>query len=370
MRDQGGFLTLHGEVIPTNEISDQRSLPEHPMVSVKMITYNHAPYIGRAIESVVTQEFDFPFELVIGEDCSSDGARDIVLEYQRKYPHIIRIITSQENVGAVKNSWRTEKACRGKYIAWCEGDDYWHHPQKLGKQVAFLEENEDYGMVHSDALLFFVESEKFMRGEAYKVPDNLRDDDAYIDIMTRRRPILTLTVCARKNLVDKVVDENPECTDPRYLMGDTQRWLEISRLTKIKYFHETLAVHNMLPESATRSKDPDKLLRFALSGQELLSRYLKKYEVPASVAEHVRREVICNVLAKTYEAINFNEARRQMNKIGKINDLTALKCFLFYVGSRSKACKYLTKPLLSSIYVIPRYCEKTLQLLRVAPKKI
>lgn len=78
-------------------------MPE-PLVSVKMITYNHAPYIAQAIEGVLMQKTNFLFELVIGEDCSTDGTREIVFEYQKKYPDIIRVITSEHNVG-VKKKW-------------------------------------------------------------------------------------------------------------------------------------------------------------------------------------------------------------------------------------------------------------------------
>jgi glycosyltransferase involved in cell wall biosynthesis len=80
-----------------------------PLVSVHMITYNHAPYIAQTIEGVLKQKVDFPIELVIGEDCSIDGSREIVLQYQKKYPDIIRLITSDKNVGGKKNSYRTMK---------------------------------------------------------------------------------------------------------------------------------------------------------------------------------------------------------------------------------------------------------------------
>ena len=126
-----------------------------PLVSVKMITYNHAPYIAQAIEGVLQQKTNFPFELVIGEDCSTDGTREIVFEYQEKYPDIIRVITSDKNVGMKKNGYRTTKACRGKYVAFCEGDDYWHHPDKLQKQVDYLESHPECGMVFTDFNVHF-----------------------------------------------------------------------------------------------------------------------------------------------------------------------------------------------------------------------
>src|ERR1017187_8839583 len=120
-----------------------------PLVSVAMITFNHRPYIERAVKCVLNQETDFNVELVIGEDCSTDGTRELVFDLQRRHPEIIRVVTSEHNVGA-QNILRTERACRGKYLAYCEGDDYWNDPSKLAKQVAFLESRPDYVMVHSN----------------------------------------------------------------------------------------------------------------------------------------------------------------------------------------------------------------------------
>lgn len=111
------------------------------MVSVWMITYNHERFISQAIESVLAQDTGFDYELVIGEDCSTDRTRDIVLEFQRRYPTRIRLLLQQENVGAGANAFDVLQACRGKYIAMLEGDDYWTDPQKLQLQVELMEAN-------------------------------------------------------------------------------------------------------------------------------------------------------------------------------------------------------------------------------------
>ena len=146
MTDQEVNLNFNPDEMPYLEISDPGVLAKTPLVSVNMATYNHEPYIAQAIEGVLLQETDFPIELIIGEDCSTDRTRDIVLEYQKKHPDLIRIITSDKNVGGRKNSFRSHLASRGKYVAYCEGDDYWHHARKLQKQVDALEANPDCSM--------------------------------------------------------------------------------------------------------------------------------------------------------------------------------------------------------------------------------
>lgn len=115
-----------------------------------MITYNHADYLAEAIEGVVKQSCDFPFELIIGEDASSDATRQIALEYQKRFPEIIRVIYSENNVGMNINSKRIFEKARGEYIAYCEGDDFWIDTEKLKKQVAIIKQNPQIGIVHSN----------------------------------------------------------------------------------------------------------------------------------------------------------------------------------------------------------------------------
>ena len=117
---------------------------EPPMVSVTMITYNHERYISQAIEGVMMQKTNFSIKLIIGEDCSTDTTREIVSQYQIQYPNKIILKLPELNLGVNINSLSNKLLCTGKYIAECEGDDYWTDPYKLQKQVDFLEGNSDY----------------------------------------------------------------------------------------------------------------------------------------------------------------------------------------------------------------------------------
>lgn len=126
------------------EKSDSDRIPAEPLVSVHMITYNHAAFLAEAIEGIVQQETDFPFELIIGEDCSTDDTRKVAFEYQQKYPHIVRVLYSESNAGQGPNFERVYDACRGKYMAICEGDDCWRDKSKLAQQIDFLSKNNDY----------------------------------------------------------------------------------------------------------------------------------------------------------------------------------------------------------------------------------
>lgn len=120
-----------------------------PIVSVAMLAYNHEKYIKQALDSVLMQNVNFIYEIVVGEDCSTDNTRVILLEYKKRFPDKINLILHEKNVGMHNNSVIVRRACRGKYRANCEGDDYWTDPYKLQKQVDFLESHPEYiGTAH------------------------------------------------------------------------------------------------------------------------------------------------------------------------------------------------------------------------------
>ena len=127
--------------IPAIELGDQHGASAQPLVSVLMITYNHQNFIADAIEGVIKQKSDFGFELIIGEDCSTDNTLRVCEQYQREYPSVIRLVTGDANVGVARNFWRVFGRARGKYIALCEGDDIWTVPDKLQSQVELMEAN-------------------------------------------------------------------------------------------------------------------------------------------------------------------------------------------------------------------------------------
>jgi glycosyltransferase involved in cell wall biosynthesis len=138
--------------------------PPVPKVSVAMITYNHEKFIAQAIESVLMQKTDFPVELVIGEDCSTDTTRKLVQEYAAKYPGQIRPILHERNVGTNTNIYAVWAACRGSYIAQLEGDDYWTDPLKLQKQISLMETNPDFSMCGTAARVEQVLDGKVVQG--------------------------------------------------------------------------------------------------------------------------------------------------------------------------------------------------------------
>ncbi len=131
---------------------------QKPLVSVHLLTYNHAKFIAQSIESVVNQKTTFPFEIVIGDDHSTDGTSQIVDEYAAKYPELIKVVRGKTNGGPQPNSIRILENSQGKYMAALEGDDYWIDPLKLQKQADFMEQNPDFAICFTNTRVEFFEN--------------------------------------------------------------------------------------------------------------------------------------------------------------------------------------------------------------------
>lgn len=173
-------------------------------VSVCVITYNHEAFIAQAIESVLMQRADFAYELVIGEDCSTDGTRNIVQQYAEKYPEIIRPLFREENLGMHRNFVDTLAHCQGEYVALLEGDDYWTDSYKLQKQAEFLDEHPEYVLVCGNALTI-------REDEGYRVLRVAQNQPCSFDFGTRDLvidyPFTTLTLMFRNGMVKQFPDE-------------------------------------------------------------------------------------------------------------------------------------------------------------------
>lgn len=283
------------ETAPWTDISDPAVLAKTPMLSVHMVTYNHAPYIAQAIEGVLQQETNFPIELVIGEDCSTDSTREIVLDFQKKYPNIIRVIISERNVGAKKNSHRVRKACRGKYIAFCEGDDFWHHPRKLQIQVDYLEEHRECGLVHSDADTFDVKTGKKSINRYSLLQKRYKHSSTLIGMILNEPFLCTCTVVVRHDIYLNICRECSYELSDKFLMGDYQTWVEFAYRSKVKYIDKSLATYNLLPESASKSQDVEKNIKFIINCRDINLHYANKYGGDES--ENLKKIIVSRYLS-------------------------------------------------------------------------
>jgi len=318
-----------------------------PLVSVSMITYNHNPYIIRAIEGVLCQETSFPIELLIGEDCSTDGTREIVFDYAQRFPDRIRLLTAESNVGAKANIRRVYAAARGKYMAWCEGDDYWHDPGKLQMQVDFLESHPEYVMVHTDCDWFTVATDNRI-ASAIGEQEDLQGHALAVAVLAHDYWITTPTVCARRDLVMRVREENPFEFSGAFMMGDKQQWLELSRIGKIHYIPRSTATMNRLPESVTESRDPAKRIRYSYSSLKLREHYIAKFGINGPKRTQIIREVCLPMLPWACAIGDGETAADVAAKLQEYGYRLRTLDALYVAGAQSAAKRKLAAPLIAA----------------------
>lgn len=261
----------------TIEISDPTQLPSSPLVSVHMLTYRHERFIAEAIEGVIAQQCNFPIELLIGEDCSPDGTRNIVMEYQKKYPKLIRVITSDKNVGAYTNSARCAESCRGKYIAICEGDDYWHHPRKLQMQVALMSANPSMAFCHTDYDRKTRFHTQYSRHRNHPTPW-LAQGDAYLALI-HEWSVMSATSMFRRDIFSKFKDT--EFDQPTWPFSDYNRLLFASLIGTAGYIEPSTATYRKVRGSAG-NQGSDAHLRMTLANSECVEMFLRHRPIEAT----------------------------------------------------------------------------------------
>lgn len=149
-------------------------------LSVLLITYNHERFISKALDSILMQKVNFDFEIIIGEDCSKDNTRRIVVEYQARHPEKIRLLLREKNVGLINNFIDAYHSCKGEYIATMDGDDYWISPDKLQKQVDFLDQHLDFAICFHPVFVFY-EEENHKPGSIW--PNDPKEVSTIVDLL-------------------------------------------------------------------------------------------------------------------------------------------------------------------------------------------
>ena len=215
---------------------DSRPPNNEPKVSVLMITYNHEKYIAPAIESVLMQKTDFPYEIVIGEDCSTDGTREIVREYGRKYPEIVRAQLRERNVGSKENFRRIFSACQGEYIALLEGDDYWTSPRKLQVQADLLDVHPETSLCGHRSLWHYEDG-----AQPDRVPAEIPEGFYELADLLEKNLFHTGSAMFRR-----VIDAVPEWHAPLY-MGDVPLFVTVAQYGNVCLLPESMGVYRLHP---------------------------------------------------------------------------------------------------------------------------
>ncbi len=268
---------------------------DHPLVSIKCLAFNQEEYIAQTLDGFLMQETDFPFEVIVHDDASKDNTQDIIREYQKKYPLIVKPVLQTENQYSKHDGSLTRAAnapLKGKYIAECEGDDYWIDPKKLQRQVDFLENNPEYVYSHTAFKYYDQTNDKFIEDSSIEDNSRIQKEDPdniglYILNYNKYR-IQTVTTVYRRSILSELPDEF--ANSGYFLMGDTQQFFLSTLLGKIHYIPQVTAVYRLTPGSACHRGAKNKNhFRFNLSCAEMRV-YLSKYLHDKTVIQKFKKD--------------------------------------------------------------------------------
>ncbi len=228
----------------------KKCVKSDPMVSILCCTYNHEKFIKKTLEGIINQKTEFPFEVIISDDASTDKTQEIIKLYADKYPHIIKTILRNKNVGVGQNYYEALCQVKGKYLAICDGDDYWLENNKIQKQISFLEQHQDYTVCCSDVLWHYEDNNKedsVFHVRSY-LPKKIRKKKYFtFDDLLTCRFIASSTCVLRWQMRDNV-----PIWLKKHCVIDFPITLIHSMVGKIKVFDEVFSQYNIHSKGVSR----------------------------------------------------------------------------------------------------------------------
>lgn len=262
-------------------------------LTVVTTTYNQEKYIGQAIEGMLMQKTNFPFRIIISNDCSTDKTGKILKDYQEKYPDKIQIIDNEKNLGAMGNFIHTLASVKDtEYVALCDGDDFWTDENKLQKQVDFLDNNGDFNICFHKSKLFYQNREK----EDCIIPKNI-EEVTDINDLVKQNYIVANSVVYRW----KFNNTNLEEIFPKDIVpGDYYIHLLHAQDGKIKMIDEVMSSYRRHNEGMWWSNDAANKEKFTLEyGRKFLNFYNAAdtyMKLPENAFYEQRKDMIYNII--------------------------------------------------------------------------
>ncbi len=225
------------------------------MFSVEVLTYNQKEYIAQTLQSIIDQEHNYRYEILVSDDCSTDGTQDVIKEFQKKYPDVVKPVYNENNLGAMANYYATVARAKGKYLMGCAGDDYWL-PGKVKKQIEFMERNLDFAICYGKA-----DCIDLARGRVKQIGAGYV---SFKDLYYKGDFVPQLTICARMSFFKQYLQEiQPE--NKGWLMEDYPFLIYAAFESLIYFMDETFAVYRIIKNSLSHQVDIKKRIKFEKS---------------------------------------------------------------------------------------------------------
>ncbi|MBR6638862.1 MAG: glycosyltransferase [Muribaculaceae bacterium] len=284
-------------------------MTEEIKVSVIMVTYNQEKYINEAIRSVVLQKFDYPYEIIIGDDCSTDRTLEYSQKWQAKYPNLIRIIQRDKNIGIQRNYIDTYNQCRGEYIAICEGDDFWSSKHKLRRQVEYMDTHKNCNICFHRVINYYManNSKSLSNGKGTKINSDIND-------LAKSNYITNLSVMYRRNVINKLPEWLTEIASPDYVI----HMLHAST-GNIHYINKPMAVYRQHAKGIWGSNIKEKQLLISINSRKYLIAHFSQDKTISRNLINTYTTIALTLLLHYKKIGEDNKAKDLINEIFKYN---------------------------------------------------
>jgi len=333
-----------------SHVYGQSQLTENPKVSICLITYNHSPYLETCLKNIVEQKVDFEFEVILGEDHSTDDTARIVKKYANAYPKLIKAFIRPENAGPKTNFLHCFLQCKGEYIVFIEGDDYWTNLFKLQKQVDFLDQNPSASACFHNAEILFEDGSN-KPNQIINTPNQAKW--TYTKDFFKEKEtwfMATASVMMRRKFVNPLPNWFVDCKS-----GDIPMYVILSENGPIGYLAETMSIYrkNLGGQSFTDRNTSKAFLKNRIFMYSMLNQYTKYqyiHLINSILAEYHELLIHCiehkeSFIKKIYHfyyvfSLQPNKNFKTFSLLFKRN-LMSIKALLFYLETRSKINKIL-----------------------------
>jgi glycosyltransferase involved in cell wall biosynthesis len=341
--------------VPVEEFPNEVSNKE-VLVSICVQTYQQVNFIRECLDSILMQQTNFAFEILLGEDNSTDGTREICIEYAKKHQDKIRLFLHSRENNIKINSKPTGRfnflnnlsEARGKFIAFCEGDDFWIDKLKLQKQVDFLCNDNDYGLIFSSYKRYFEKKGEF-KEVSFENQKHLFVGNIFNSLIFNNW-ISTTSVMVNKDLLFEHADY-VEYSNKEFPMADYPAWLDLSYHTKVGLFDEPMAVHRILPNSASHSTIAKERVVFGEATYRIQKYFIDKYNVSADIENQINLKINKKRIRYAFFLSDKSLSNKAKNEIVELGSKLSSVEKIYYYSLKNKIVHSLFKKLFISFGV-------------------
>lgn len=286
-----------------------------PKISIIVCTYNQEQYIGQTLKSLIHQDFDLGYEILVGDDCSTDNTRQVIQSYIDQYPNLIIPVYPEHNLGASKNIVNLINHARGEILSVCDGDDYWVTNQMLKKQWQVFKD-EKIGMFCAKAKCFIQKEQQYRGSLGFSGAEDL------LTMLETSRDVAAPTIAFRTELMKKCIAESRWYIDNNYFYDSIHAyWFAYN--SQVKFIDEELAAYRVLPNSACHAETYEKNALYARRYYSVKWRFILEHDLPV---EFTHALLMKEYAALQQESRHFGEDKVRQSKSYKLG-ATILKPF-------------------------------------------